>query len=332
MNEDDRIRRRRAIEMRTPRDNRFFPHTPLGPGGEFDAVRRMLERWGPRARKVGDDAAVINPVGDRSIIASTDMSVEGVHFRREWMTPQETGYRAAAAALSDLAAMGAKPLGLLVAMGIPDEWRRDLDGLSDGIGDAAQIADAPVIGGDMSHSPQLVLTFTVLGTARDPVLRSGAKPGDIVYVTGRLGGPGAALREMLAGREPSAVHRERFVRPVPRIREGIWLADHGATSAIDISDGLSSDLRHLAAASKVSMRIDLGLIPPIESVSAAEAVASGEEYELAITGGEIDTAAFDREFGLELTRVGVVESGDPGVRFFQDGEPVEVPSGYLHFT
>jgi thiamine-monophosphate kinase len=318
--------------MRTPRDNRFHPHTPLGPGGEFDAVRRMLERWGPRARKVGDDAAVINPVGDRSIIASTDTSVEGVHFRREWMTPQEIGYRGAAAALSDLAAMGSRPLGMLVAMGIPEDWRRDMDGLSDGIGEAALVADAPVIGGDMSYSPQLVLTFSVLGTARDPVLRSGAKPGNIVYVTGRFGGPGAALRELLAGREPAPQHRDRFVHPVPRIREGIWLADHGATSAIDISDGLSSDLRHLAAASKVSMRIDLGLIPALQGVPAAYAVASGEEYELAITGGEIDAMAFEKEFGLELTRIGVVESGDPGVRFFQDGEPVEVPRGYLHFT
>jgi thiamine-monophosphate kinase len=184
----------------------------------------------------------------------------------------------------------------------------------------------------MSYSPQLVLTFTVLGTARDPVLRSAAKPGDIVYVTGSFGGPGLALREMLAGREPAPGHRERFIRPVPRIKEGIWLADHRATSGVDISDGLSSDLRQIEAASTVSMRVDLGLIPALEGVSAADAVASGEEYELAITGGEIDTAAFEGEFALELTRVGVVESGDPGVRFFQDGEPVEVPRGYLHFT
>ena len=196
----------------------------------------------------------------------------------------------------------------------------------------AQVADAPVIGGDMSYSPQLALTFTVLGTARDPVLRSGARPGNIVYVTGRFGGPGAALRELLAAREPAPQHRERFVHPVPRIREGIWLADQGATSAIDVSDGLSSDLRHLAAASKVSMRVDLGLIPVMEGVSATDAVVSGEEYELAITGGEIDTVAFEKEFGLRLTRIGVVESGEPGVRFFQDGEPVEVPRGYLHFT
>ena len=332
MSDDDPLRRRRAIEMRTPRDNRFQPHTSLGPGGEFDAIRRMLERWGPRARKVGDDAAVINPVGERCIVASTDSSVEGVHFRREWMTPAEIGYRAAASALSDLAAMGSRPLGMLVAMGIPENWRHDLDAIADGIGDAAQVAEAGIIGGDMSRSQQLALTFTVLGTARDPMLRSGARPGDIVYVTGRLGGPAEALRDFIAGREPAQEYRRRFVHPVPRIREGCWVADHGASAAIDISDGLSSDLRHLAAASRVAMRVDLGLIPTVPGVSSEQAVRSGEEYELAVTAADFDTAAFEQECGVGLTRIGVVERGEPGVSFYRDGEPVEVPAGYLHFT
>jgi thiamine-monophosphate kinase len=220
---------------------------------------------------------------------------------------------------------------MLVAMGIPEEWRRHMDRLSDGIGEAAEIADAPVIGGDLSFSPQLTLTFTVLGTAKDPVFRSGARAGDTVYVTGRLGGPAAALRELLAGREPQLHHRERFVHPVPRIREGMWLADHGITSAIDISDGLSSDIRHLAAASSCAMRIDLGLLPLVEGVAPAEAAASGEEYELAVTAGDLDIAAFEKEFACGLTRIGIVEKGESGVRFFFDGEPVEVHSGYLHF-
>ena len=110
---DDPFRRRRAIEMRTPRLTRFQPHTPLGDGAEFDVIRRMLERWGPRARRIGDDAAVITSVGERALVVSTDTSMENVHFRREWLRPEEIGYRAAAAALSDLAAMGAKPLGML---------------------------------------------------------------------------------------------------------------------------------------------------------------------------------------------------------------------------
>jgi thiamine-monophosphate kinase len=332
MNDDDRLRRRRAIEMRAPRDNRFQPHTSLGPGAEFDSIRRMLERWGPHARRIGDDAAVITSPGDRSLIASTDASIENVHFRREWLSPSEIGYRAAASALSDLAAMGATPLGMLVAMGIPEHWRAELDAIADGIGEAARAVDAPVLGGDMSRSAELALTFTVLGSARAVLLRSGARPGDHIYVTGRLGGPGAALRALSENREPGSDYRRRFAHPVPRIREAIWLGERGATSAIDISDGLSSDLWHIAVASKVSMKVDLTAVPLIEGVSAEEAVHSGEEYEIIVTSAvEIDPDAFNSRFNLNLTRIGSVEQGDTGVEFFRDGSRVEVQRGYLHF-
>ena len=175
MTEEDRFRRRRAIETRTARENQFQPHTPLGAGGEFDAIRRMLERWGPHARRIGDDAAVITSLGDRGLVVSIDTSVENVHFKRDWLSPCEIGYRAAASALSDLAAMGAKPLGMLVAMAIPDEWRKQIDGLTDGIGDAARAVDAPILGGDMSRSGELALTFTVLGAAREALFRTGSR-------------------------------------------------------------------------------------------------------------------------------------------------------------
>ena len=332
MTEEDRFRRRRAIEMRTPRDNRFQPHTPMGAGAEFDSIRRMLERWGPHARRIGDDAAVITSLGERSLVVSTDTSVENVHFKREWLTPAEIGYRAAAAALSDLAAMGAKPLGMLVAMAIPEEWRRYMDAISDGIGEAARIAEAPVLGGDMSRATELALTFSVLGTARDALFRTAARPGDKVYVTGRLGGPGAALDALMSEREPLAVHRDRFAKPVPRIREALWLAEHGATAAIDISDGLSSDLCHVALASRVAITIDLAALPLVESVTPEAAAASGEEYEVVVTSSTaIDPEAFDRNFNLELTRIGVVERGDPGVTFVLDGNRIDIQRGYLHF-
>ena len=332
MNDEDRFRRRRAIEMRTPRDNRFQPHTPLGPGAEFDSIRRMLERWGPHARRIGDDAAVITSLGERSLVVSTDTSVENVHFRKEWLSPAEIGYRAAAAALSDLAAMGAKPLGMLVAMAIPGEWRRHMDAISDGIGEAAHVADAPIIGGDMSRSTELVLTISVLGTARDVLFRTAARPGDHVYVTGRLGGAGAALDALISNRDPHALHRERFVRPVPRIREALWLAERGATAAIDISDGLSSDLCHIAVASRVAMTIDLAALPLVEGVTPEAAAASGEEYEVVVTSNrEIDSEEFDRHFNLDLTKIGTVDRGDPAVTFILDGNPVDVPRGYLHF-
>ena len=307
-------------------------HTPLGPGTEFDSIRRMLKRWGPHARHVGDDAAVITSTGERSLIVSTDTSVENVHFRSEWLSPAEIGYRAAASALSDLAAMGAKPLGMLVAMAIPENWRRHIDSISDGIGDAARAFDAPVLGGDMSRSAELALTFTVLGTARDALFRTAARPGDHVYVTGRLGGPGAALSALTEGRAPQANDRDRFARPVPRIREALWLAEHGAASAIDISDGLSSDLGHLAAASGVALKIDLAAIPVVAGVIPEDAARSGEEYEIVVTSPvEIDVEAFHRQFNVELTRIGSVNSGGADVGFFLDGRRIEVPRGYLHF-
>ena len=329
---DDPFRRRRAIEMRTPRLTRFQPHTPLGTGAEFDVIRRLLERWGPRARRIGDDAAVITSVGERAVVVSTDTSMENVHFRREWLRPEEIGYRAAAAALSDLAAMGAKPLGMLVAMAIPDDWRRNIDALSDGIGDAAGAVDAPILGGDMSRATELSLTITVLGTARDVLARSNARPGDRVYVTGKLGGSRAALLAFQSGREPSPADRERFAHPVPRIPEAIWLADNGASAAIDISDGLASDAAHVACASRAQITIDLDRVPVVEGVTPIEALRSGEEYEvLATAAGDLDTEAFSRRFNVDLTRIGSVERGEPEVRVMSNGQQIEVPGGYLHF-
>lgn len=327
---DELFRRRRAIEMHTPRDNRFQPHTPLGEGAEFDAIRRMLERWGPRARRIGDDAAVITALGDRALIVSTDTSVENVHFRKEWLSAEEIGYRAAAAALSDLAAMGAKPLGMLSSIALPESWRASLDALGDGIGDASAMMDAPILGGDLSRGSELSLTFTVLGTARDILYRSGARPGDNVYVTGTLGGSMAALTALQRGEAPP--HRERFARPLPRVKEAAWLAEQGAGSAIDISDGLAYDLVHLAAASRVCINIDLGLVPRVEGVSAIDAARSGEEYEIVATSPfAFDTGAFASQFGIPLTRIGTVEQGTVQLKFVLEGEPITVPRGYVHF-
>jgi thiamine-monophosphate kinase len=329
---EDPLRRRRAIEPRTSRDANAQAHTPLGAGAEFDAIRRMLERWGPRASRIGDDAAVITTLGDRAFVISTDTSIENVHFRREWLSPQEIGYRAAAAALSDIAAMGARPIGLLAAIGLPVDWRPCLDAIGDGIGDAAALADAPIIGGDMSRASELSINITVLGTARHVLFRNAARPGDKVYVTGSLGGSRAALRELMAGRDPDPADRVRFAHPVPRISEAVWLAEHGATAAVDISDGLAADVAHMAAASRAQITIDLDTIPKVEGVSPFDAVASGEEYEVVVTSPfNIDQSAFRDVFDLALTQIGIVEQGASEARFTIDGEQVEVPSGYLHF-
>ena len=328
----DPFRRRRAIETRAGRDEEHQPHTPLGSGAEFDAIRRILERWGPRARRIGDDAAVLTSLGDRALVVSTDTSIENVHFRSEWLSPQEIGFRATAAALSDLAAMGATPLGILAALAVPESWRPRLEQITDGIGDAAAYANASIIGGDMSRAGELAITITVLGAARHALFRTSARPGDRIYVTGRFGGPLCALRDFMAGKEPSPEHRQRFARPLPRIAESEWLSEHGTTAAIDVSDGLSADLNHLAAASRVCLKVQLDRLPVVEGVSQVDAAGSGEEYELIVTGpARIATSEFTDRFNLELTEIGRVEHGSPEVRFFLREEQIPAPPGYSHF-
>jgi thiamine-monophosphate kinase len=299
---------------------------------EFDTIRRMLERWGPNSRGVGDDAAVIPSIGDRSLVVSTDTSVENVHFRREWLTPQEIGYRATVAALSDLAAMGSRPLGILVAMTVPDSWRTDIDGITDGIGEAAAKSAAPVLGGDTTTGTVLSLTITVLGTVRDALTRSGARAGDLVYVTGRLGGSLAALRDLEAGRSPSPENIKRFAHPVPRIQESAWLAAKGVSAAIDISDGLAAEIGHLASASKRSIAVRAEEVPTVENATAEDALQSGEEYELLVTSpSPLDTEQFRARFDLDLTMIGEVTDGPVGAIFTRNGEPVSLPAGYFHF-
>lgn len=293
----------------------------------------MLARWGATASGIGDDAAII-PSGAAGVkrAASTDVSVENVHFRRGWITPREIAYRATAAALSDLAAMAAEPVGILVALTLPDSWREHLDEIADGIGEAADGSSTRILGGDLSGGRDLSIGITVFGDAERPLLRSGARVGDRVYVTGTLGGPLAALTAFLENRVPSREDRARFAHPEPRIREAIWLASHGASALTDISDGLAADLSNIAAASGVSISISLERLPTVSGVSPAKAAESGEEYELAVTSPvALDSSAFETAFGLTLTEVGAVESGLPVVRVFDHGAPVPTPVGYFHF-
>ena len=147
----------------------------MGEGAEFDAIRRMIEIWGPDiAGGLGDDAgAFVAPRGER-MLASTDASVEGVHFRRDWLTPREIGARATAAAMSDLAAMSAMPIGLLLALGLPEEWRSDLDEIAAGVGALAVLMECTIIGGNITRARELSLTITVLGASIAPLFRFAA--------------------------------------------------------------------------------------------------------------------------------------------------------------
>lgn len=309
--------------------------TALGPGTEFDLVRGFAEQWGTRASGLGDDAAVLPLAPGMHLVVSTDASVERVHFARAWLTPYEIGWRATAAGLSDLAAMGAQPLGLLMALTLPDSWMDDVREIAAGVGDAAAAAGTRIVGGDLTSGAELALCATVLGSAASPLTRSGARPGDRIYVTGRLGGAGAALRSWESGRDPAPEHRERFARPQPRIREAQWLAGRGAHAAIDVSDGLVADVRHLATASGVAVEIDLARIPAAGNVSPIDAAASGEEYELVVCApGEIDVHSFRAAFSLELSEIGrVVRTHSGGeVVVLQGGERVAPPRGHDHFS
>ncbi|HMA22259.1 MAG TPA: thiamine-phosphate kinase, partial [Gemmatimonadaceae bacterium] len=304
----------------------------LREGAEFDIVRRMVARWGRLAEGIGDDAAVLANAGHGSMVVSTDFSVENVHFRRGWLDPREIGYRATAASLSDLAAMAAIPSAILLSITLPDSWRKEIDAIADGIGEAAEQASARIVGGDLSEGRDLTLVLTVIGNAERPLRRSDARVGDSVYVTGKFGGPGAALSCLLEGRGMSDEMRKRFTHPVPRIREALWLAGHGVNAAIDISDGLAADLSNIAAASGVRILLDLDHVPAVAGISSRDAAASGEEYELAVTSAQpLDTAAFEKRFGLRLTQVGRVEGGEPGVTALVRGAAVPMPHGYLHF-
>ncbi len=278
-------------------------HASLGPGREFDAIRALLARWGSRARGVGDDCALVDaPPGER-LLVSVDTSVENVHFRREWLTPEEIGWRATMAALSDLAAMGARPLGLLAALAVPVAWRGDLLALGDGIGAAADAARCPIVGGDLDAAGELSIALTVLGSAVAPLMRSGALPGDALWVTGTLGGPSAALRSWHAGNEPPHAARARFARPVARLDLAASLAARGCHAAIDISDGLIADARHLAAASGMALTIALEAIPVFGGLSPVDAAASGEEYELLFAAPpSFDAPRVAAEFGVPVAR------------------------------
>jgi thiamine-monophosphate kinase len=256
-----------------------------------------------------------------------------VHFRRGWLTPWEIGYRAAAAALSDLAAMGASPVGILLAIAIPDGWRPDLLEIADGVGEVAARWRAPILGGNITRGRELSITPTVLGSVYGPLTRDAVKPGDRLYVTGRLGGAGAALRALLANAQLHPRHREKFARPEPRVLEARWLAAVGVTAAIDISDGLVADLSHLAAASGVRIELDLDHVPVADGVSPEDAAASGEEYELVVATPEaLDLQAFVATFRLPLTPVAHAVAGNPGVEVRRKGRRVANPRGHDHFS
>ena len=309
------------------------PHQAMREGAEFDTIRALMARWGDLAVDIGDDAAVLAPSPHGTRVVSVDACVEDVHFRRAWISAREVGVRAAVAALSDLAAMGARAESVLIAFVIPDAWREALSEVADGMGAVIREAGARIVGGNLSHGAVFSITTTVIGCAQRVVSRSGARAGDLVVVTGLLGGPGAAVQAWDAGGSPGAWSRGRFAAPAPRWAEGEALARAGASAMIDISDGVAGDARHVAAASGVMLELDAALVPAGPGISAEAAMGSGEEYELlacisAVAYGTL-AAGWAAISAVPLTVVGVVRDA-------ADAQPTAtVPAGargFDHFT
>ena len=303
--------------------------TPGRGAGEFAAIERIAARFGgapPGERWIGDDAAVVR-VGDAVVGVAADAVAAGVHADLALTSLADLGWKALAANVSDLAAMGLVASRALVTVSGPP--RTDLDELYDGITACAAEFACPVVGGDLTEAPALVVSVTVLGNAAvspPPVFRSGARIGDRVWVSGALGAAAAGLRGMRAGRvEPllAAAH----ARPVPRPAEGVAARELGATAMIDVSDGFAADLGHVLDASRVGCELE-GL-PVVAGATLEDAIGGGEDYELVwCAPPAVNMADGFARRGLRSPILLGVCTGDPACRLL-DGRPIGA-EGWRH--
>ena len=329
-------------------------------GGELallGAIRRRASSGGSFAGLrlgIGDDCALLVPRRGEELAVTTDLSIAGRHFRLDWHQPEAVGHRALGRGLSDLAAMGARPVAAFLSLGVPREltlaakrcsWvQRFLDGFL-ALAEAHRI---PLAGGDLAESPVAVADIVLVGAvARGrALLRSGARPGDQLYVTGALGGAAAGLARLAV--VASAAHGNPLripkkmgkqlaphLYPQPRIAQGLWLQRRGlASAALDVSDGLSSDLAHLCAESGVAAEVDAALVPIAMGSTLDQALDGGEDYELLFTAPVV--ARLPRSIaGVPVTRIGRIvkaRKGRPAITLLtpQGAQPLEA-RGWEHF-
>lgn len=306
-------RHKRAAEQRKP--------------GELALIERIRSRAkSTRAAElvlgIGDDCAILQPRPGEAIAVTTDLSVAGRHFLLDWHPPEVVGHRTLARGLSDLAAMGARPLAAFLSLALPGNLVRGpapwIDRFLDGFLALAAIHRAPLAGGDLAQAPLALADIVLVGAvpASRALLRSGARPGNQLYVTGTLGGAAsglAMLRELAANRRRSKMlsiparsqpDLAAHFYPQPRIAQGLWLRNR-ATSAIDLSDGLSTDLFHLCAESGVAAEVDAESLPLHRKATLDQALHGGEDYELLFTASP--ATRIPRSIaGVPVTRIGQI--------------------------
>jgi thiamine-monophosphate kinase len=297
---------------------------------------------------IGDDCALLRLSPGEELAVTTDLSVAGRHFQLHWHPAQAIGHRTLARGLSDLAAMGARPVAAFLSLGLPGgltgSW---LDQFLDGLFALAEAYSVPLAGGDLSESPIAVADIVLTGAVRrgKALLRSGAHPDDLLYVTGTLGGAAAALARLkrlaktTSGARSLPGRLERSLAPhlypQPRVAQGLWLARKPlATAAIDLIDGLSTDLAHLCQESAVAAEIDADALPVDAAATLAEALHGGEDYELLFTAAP--SARIPRSIaGVPVTRIGRIlrVRGRPQIALItaRGSEPLR-PHGWEHFS
>jgi thiamine-monophosphate kinase len=335
----------------------------LLPQGELPLVRHIRARAAHAASSsvplgIGDDCALLRPRPGQEFAVTTDLSIAGRHFRLDWHPPESIGHRALARGLSDLAAMGASPVAAFLSLGMPrdltlSKGRRPawIQGFLDGLLALAATHKTPLAGGDLSESPIPLADIVLIGSVPrgKALLRSGARPGHLLYVTGNLGGATAALVRLaeLATAHPAGPHPPRIPQkaatllaphlyPHPRIAQGLWLQRRAlASAAIDLSDGLSTDLAHLCEESSVAAEIDAALLPIHSAATLHQALNGGEDYELLFTAPS--TARLPKTIaGVPITRIGRIlpaRCNRPTVTLLtsQGRQPLD-PQGWQHFS
>ncbi|MDA8292381.1 MAG: thiamine-phosphate kinase [Actinomycetota bacterium] len=303
---------------------------PVGERAVVELLTRVLPASGPGETWIGDDAAVLVATGEAPLLLATDCVVEGVHVDRRYCALADVGWKALAVNVSDVAAMAGTPVAAVVA--VSGAKADEVGPLYEGLVEAAREYRCPIVGGDLSAGPVLTLSVAVLGRADvPPVLRSGARAGDLLFVTGPLGRSAAGLRVLRSSAGRVGAEAEDLVaahlRPRALLAHGLAAARAGATAMIDCSDGLSADLDRVAVASGVG--VDLADVPVAPGATVEEALGGGEDYELVFSapdGGRV-LESFERAGLGAPVRIGRCVA-DPSRRT-RGGAPLEV-AGYEH--